>query len=415
MEVETSSILEFKGEYSFLSNGYPSPVTYEGLTFSNSQAAFQAQKTLNLQVRKQFLNLDSQSAFELGRTIAIRPDWDKIKIDLMKEIITQKFIQNPDLKKRLLDTGNMVLIYGNYWNETFWGFDLQKKSGKNIVGRLLMEVRNELRRQASNTSRSERTDVVSENRQIIRHRQYTTREGRVYQLEPSLSHSLLETHVVEAGFHFLLRPPPLRNTQIEVTQESTIECIRRLVQEGFNTCALNFANGFHPGGGYLKGARAQEESCCRCSALFATLDQKKCRSGFYSLHENRYEATDTLIFSPDVPIFRDHSEELAPLITASFITSAAIDYRYFQGNGDEIMLSRIRKIIQLAAFKEQRALVLGAFGCGVFLNNPNEIAEDFRQVLFEEGYISFFDKIVFAIYCNHVTENYSIFASVFAP
>lgn len=133
----------FRGNYFFLSNMYKTPVTYNGLTYQSSEAAFQAQKTLDENIRKTFTTLSGIESKELGRKILIREDWNKIKINIMREILYCKFTQNPTLKDKLIETEDLILIEGNTWNDTYWG--VCNEEGENMLGRLLMELRSNLK------------------------------------------------------------------------------------------------------------------------------------------------------------------------------------------------------------------------------------------------------------------------------
>lgn len=137
------SITSFNGEYYFLSNFYSTPVIYEGITYQNSEAAYQAAKTLDIDIRKQFATFNPSTAKKIGRKITLRNDWEKIKIDIMYKIVKNKFSQNIHLKKKLLDTGNAYLEEGNTWGDKIWG--TVNGIGHNHLGKILMRVRDELR------------------------------------------------------------------------------------------------------------------------------------------------------------------------------------------------------------------------------------------------------------------------------
>ena len=144
MDLTTSTgkhvIDSFEGEYDFLSNFYNCPVTYKGITYKNSEAAFQAQKVTDVYVQvHDFSDATASEAKKLGRHCKLRADWDDIRVDEMKAIVLQKFLQNPKLEKRLLDTGSAILVEGNWWNDKFWG--VCKGEGYNMLGLILMEVR----------------------------------------------------------------------------------------------------------------------------------------------------------------------------------------------------------------------------------------------------------------------------------
>ena len=133
----------FKGKYFFLSNFYESPVIYEGITYLNNEAAFQAQKTLTNKERLAFSMLNPSQAKKLGRSVSLRPDWEDIKIDIMYNICKAKFTQNETLKTNLLKTGDATLIEGNTWGDKIWG--QVNGVGENNLGKILMRIREELK------------------------------------------------------------------------------------------------------------------------------------------------------------------------------------------------------------------------------------------------------------------------------
>ena len=147
-----TSINSFQGEYEFLSNFYECPVEYRGITYRNNEAAFQAQKCLSAyqiehaekvftDERLQFKDLSASDAKRLGRSIYLRSDWEDIKVERMKEIVTAKFTQNEDLMQKLLDTGDDYLEEGNTWGDRVWG--TVNGSGRNLLGQILMDLREE--------------------------------------------------------------------------------------------------------------------------------------------------------------------------------------------------------------------------------------------------------------------------------
>lgn len=135
----------FNGQYDFLSNFYPCKVTVDDLTFNSVEAAFQALKSTDVDVRRQFVDLSPSEAKRLGRRIDLRDDWDDVKVDVMEALLRQKFSdKNPELKEKLLSTGDDDLVEGNWWNDRFWG--VCRGVGENNLGKLLMKIREELRR-----------------------------------------------------------------------------------------------------------------------------------------------------------------------------------------------------------------------------------------------------------------------------
>lgn len=133
-------VTEFRGKYSFLSNFYEAPVTYNGVTYKNNEAAFQAQKCPSR--AHEFSSLSPNIAKSLGRRILLRSDWEQIKEQVMYEICVAKFTQNPDLMSQLLQTEG-IIEEGNYWHDTTWGVDLKTGQGHNKLGKILMRIREE--------------------------------------------------------------------------------------------------------------------------------------------------------------------------------------------------------------------------------------------------------------------------------
>lgn len=132
-------INEFKGEYAYLSNFYMCLVEYKGIIYSNNEAAFQAQKTFDEKLKKQFEGLGPIEARNLGKSIKLRTDWEEIKDQIMYEICTAKFTQNPDLMDALVNTGKRPLEEGNHWGDQYWG--TVNGIGKNKLGKILMRIR----------------------------------------------------------------------------------------------------------------------------------------------------------------------------------------------------------------------------------------------------------------------------------
>ncbi len=197
------------------------------------------------------------------------------------------------------------------------------------------------------------------------------------------------------------------STVIEITGEQSIEAIHRLAKEGNRLLCLNFASAKNPGGGFLNGALAQEESLAISSALYAS--QLKAFA-FYETHRAMKSCmySDTMIFSPDVPVFRNKKGELLDQPSScSMITSAAVNAgvvkRKEPNRIDEISIlmdKRIDKMFALAHHHKMDTLVLGAWGCGVFQNDPEQIAQLFNKHIHGK-YKNAFHKIVFAIYSRN--------------
>ena len=132
-------INSFRNEYYFLSNFYEAPVTYEGITYRNNEAAFQAQKVCTPAERMRFKDLNAAEAKKLGRRVSLRKDWESVKIKAMREIVYAKFEQNEELKQKLINTKSAYLEEGNTWGDRIWG--TVNGQGSNLLGKILMDVR----------------------------------------------------------------------------------------------------------------------------------------------------------------------------------------------------------------------------------------------------------------------------------
>lgn len=180
-----------------------------------------------------------------------------------------------------------------------------------------------------------------------------------------------------------------------------------------NCCVLNFASAVHAGGGYIRGAQAQEECLCRQSDLYEEL---KLQTDFYQYHnQNKSELhSDWMLYSKNITVFRNGYYHLTEPKTCSVITAAAPRNVPGKTSFDKIercFYTRIEKILTIAQHHNHRNLVLGAWGCGVFRNSPNHVSHYFKDVL-EQGWD--FDNIIFAVYDNSTNlENYTSFKKRF--
>lgn len=141
-------------EYGFLSNFYIAPVKYEGMMYMSNEAAFQAAKIkMNTNevtdtFREPFTHMTPSKAKQAGRRCQLRPDWEIIKDQVMYEVVKDKFTRNPELRAKLLATGDAELIEGTTWHDNYWGNcsceKCKNKHGRNQLGKTLMRVRSEL-------------------------------------------------------------------------------------------------------------------------------------------------------------------------------------------------------------------------------------------------------------------------------
>jgi uncharacterized protein (TIGR02452 family) len=199
--------------------------------------------------------------------------------------------------------------------------------------------------------------------------------------------------------------PHDREVTIEVSNRTTLAAARALAATYDTVACLNFASAKNPGGGFLSGSQAQEESLARASGLYACL---RAQPAFYDYHRRLATSlySDRTIFSPGVPVFRDDADRLIerPWTTA-FITAAAVNAGAVRQNESRqasrivpAMEQRARMVLAVGAAHRCEALVLGAWGCGVFRNDPATVAAIFRAALAEPAFKGRFRHIEFAIY-----------------
>lgn len=216
-----------------------------------------------------------------------------------------------------------------------------------------------------------------------------------------------------------------RNQTITVTGERSFEAAMRLYKEKPESkiAVMNFANAFHPGGGVVKGASAQEECLCRTSTLYPLLYRNSLRE-FYDYHKkkNTPKASDSLIYTEGVVICKSDEDFPKRLpkeewVSVDVITIAAPDLRDMYMNDAELFGYHVKRAIHMltvAAYKGADTLVLGAFGCGAFLNNPEVVSRAYKTALTE--FPKVFDRVVFAVLCNpeQISKNYSVFSREFS-
>lgn len=132
----------FRGTHRFLSNFFPAEMAYEGAIYPSVENAFQAAKCVNASERQVFAVCSPAEAKRFGRRVRLRLDWEQVKLDIMRQLVTDKFARSDELRRRLLATEDAELVEGNAWNDTFWG--VCHGRGQNHLGRILMEVRDSL-------------------------------------------------------------------------------------------------------------------------------------------------------------------------------------------------------------------------------------------------------------------------------
>lgn len=222
--------------------------------------------------------------------------------------------------------------------------------------------------------------------------------------------------------------------QVIVTKKRSYEAASAYKNQ--KVCVHNFASASNPGGGVTRGANAQEECLCRCSDLYFCLNTQEMWNGFYKPHRVAKNPihNDDIIYTPDVVVFKTDTAcpklmEESDWYNVSVITCAAPNLRehpsnmFNSGDGDSavkisdeelkiIHEKRLRRILDVAAMEGNEVVILGAFGCGVFSNNPTVVAQTAKNVIEEYKYT--FKVIEFAVYCSPRDErNYNVFEKTF--
>ena len=144
-KIPWNTIDKFRDEYDFLSNFYEAEITFDGLTYGSNEAAFQAQKCMTHDEKLSFTECRPAKSKSLGRSVNLRPDWEAVKVGLMTQIVRAKFTQNPELGAKLVATGEKIIIEKNTWGDVFWGVNARTGQGENHLGKILMQIRDELR------------------------------------------------------------------------------------------------------------------------------------------------------------------------------------------------------------------------------------------------------------------------------
>ncbi len=277
-------------------------------------------------------------------------------------------------------------------------------------------------------NRNQRAAVAQETVDILKKGFYQNPQQEIINIQEYLQAAIENSvHYSEDDFSSvfsLLRKNQVRKNQnqiqnyikLEINNETTLNAANRLVnQEGFDkVLCLNFASAKNPGGGFLNGSQAQEESLARATGLYPCIAQMT-----QMYEENRYYGSclylNDMIYSPRVPVIRDDDDRLLdkPFLI-SILTVPAVNAGAVRKNGNKreinqiesTMLRRTEKLLSVAAVNNYQVLVLGAWGCGVFKNNADDVARYFHYHLVENPKFSgLFEKVVFAVLDNTKDES----------
>jgi uncharacterized protein (TIGR02452 family) len=247
--------------------------------------------------------------------------------------------------------------------------------------------------------RSQFRTIAEETVRIIESGRYQTPGGGAVVLADDIAAAVAGTRLYLPGEKVAAAVPASGTPVVEVTAETTLAAARRV---GGDVACLVFASARKPGGGFLNGAQAQEESLARASALYACLSAAP---AFYAFHRQHPDLcySDRAIYSPAVPVFRDDDGQLlASPYRVSFLTAAAPNLSAITASQPEAaaavpdaLRTRAARVLEIAAAHGHRRLVLGAWGCGVFGNDPAFVAETFARAMDQAPW---FEQIVFAVH-----------------
>ncbi|QES90697.1 TIGR02452 family protein [Rhizosphaericola mali] len=256
--------------------------------------------------------------------------------------------------------------------------------------------------------------LAQETLQILESGQYTNEQGTIISIKEELGHCIDKTAQFSSEQLATISQQNLERkfeTNFTVQNQTTVAAIIEMqaTHPANNIMCLNFASAKNPGGGFINGAEAQEESIARSSGLYAS---QMSQFSFYEMHRKMSSCvyTDSMIYSPGVPVFRN---EKGVLIDApnycNIITSPAVNAGVVQkqepNKANEItqsMHQRMDKMLALAYHEKNDSLILGAWGCGVFQNDPKTIGELFKELLFDK-YKNVFKNVHFAVLTKNET------------
>lgn len=251
-------------------------------------------------------------------------------------------------------------------------------------------------------ARTKNVSIAKETLEVIKNKKYTSLNGVVVDISKEIDTAIDGTHYYESEVLIGIQPDqaPIHPI-IEVTNETTAQAAVRLQADGkTNLVALNFASARNQGGGFLAGAIAQEEDLCRASGLYGCLKRKPlfynanilCNDTFY---------THGILYSPLVPFFRDdHNLFLEQPFALSIVTAPAPNLSSMKGTADTNVLSSLLKaralrILQAANANGHKNIILGAWGCGAFGNDPELVSKAFMWALAK---VPYFEHVTFAVY-----------------
>lgn len=266
-----------------------------------------------------------------------------------------------------------------------------------------------------------RVEIANKTLEIVKNGFYEYKGNKIV-IEKELEESIKNTFTIVPNDWDAILKTPIENqfeTEIVTKNCSTIEAIAQ--EKSGKICVLNFASAKNPGGGFLGGASAQEESLARSSNLYETQIKDKTMYDF-NRNQSSFLYSDYMIYSPNVLFWNDdNGDYFEKPLAAGVITAAAPNKgAMLQHNKkeeiakiEEVLKSRMDKVLAIALKQKSDTIILGAWGCGVFRNEPKDVAHLFKEIIAEK-YTGALKKIVFAVFDNSEKKsNFKQFEDVF--
>ncbi len=259
--------------------------------------------------------------------------------------------------------------------------------------------------------RSKRRVIAQDTLAILEQGFYENQHQKQVSLKKEQAYALAQTHLYTPDELEVLvlkpLPSPKSTTLFEVNGKTTFDSVRDELQQNEDVLCLNFASARNPGGGFLNGSQAQEESIARASGLYPCLLKAE---DYYKINRTTSSClyTHHMIYSPKVPILKDEEGDLLDDIAlTTVITAPAVNAGVVRRNEaqnikkiEPTMLHRIDLMLAICAHHQHPVLILGAWGCGVFQNDPALIAQQFYELLTTK-YKNQFEKVVFSVYSKN--------------
>ncbi|USE38231.1 TIGR02452 family protein [Endozoicomonas sp. SCSIO W0465] len=284
--------------------------------------------------------------------------------------------------------------------------ELSDRSGKSISTRT---VASSAKRLGMSPGQAKFRAIALDTVEILNNKAFSF-NGTTIDLKATIERCIANTLFYAANDTISLQPPsdyfyPL--TDIQIMQETSLEACHRIarVNGKEHVACLNFASAVDPGGMFRDGTNTQEDSLARASALFASLNSDTGKQMYvynrqhHATHRGLY--SDTILYSPDVPVFKDDNGNPETPYLVSFITAAAVDRPFCNGIPQETiqqtMYVRARKILSVAANNGVKHLILGAWGCGIFAHDAADIARLFADLLAEDDFKERFVSVTFPV------------------